>query len=170
MKCCHGLIIHEVLSLTIHEVLYRQRPAEASRRRRISALPAYLPVNRRAKMTAAAAAGRTLTAWFRTAGPLMLSEPPRSDRNRISCLQTKNCEARVRLLSSLPETQALLLPCVLRARGDDGAALPHAYSSSPRKNRFPPVEENPFLRHRQARNTTVGKTLCAGIGVASSAG
>merc|ERR1719261_1859573 len=48
MKCCHGLIIHEVLSLTIHEVLYRQRPAEASRRRRISAPPAYLPVNRRA--------------------------------------------------------------------------------------------------------------------------
>jgi len=48
------LTIHEVLSLTIHEVLYRQRPAEASRRRRISALPAYLPVNRRAKMTAAA--------------------------------------------------------------------------------------------------------------------
>ena len=40
-----------------------------------------------------------LPACIRTAGPPVLSEPPRGDRNRMSCLQTSNCEARVRVYS-----------------------------------------------------------------------
>ena len=113
------------------------------------------------KISPGECAGRMLPACIRTAGPPVLSEPPRGDRNRMSCLQTSNCEARVRVYSLVSQRRRPHFAMRSSERAKT-AQLCRTHTAQIRgKAALPPSKKLRFLKSNLARNTTKEKApLC----------